>query len=235
MTRLVLEDVNAYRETSHILHNVSLEVADGEIVTIVGRNGAGKTTTLESIMGLVDVQGGAITFDGEEITNEPPYEISDRGLSLVPQGRGLFPYMTVQENLRMGHLGHDVTNVDDLYDTVFEHLPKLQERLDQQAGSLSGGEQQMLSIGRGLMSQPDLLLVDEPTEGLMPSLVTRIGQLLDELNVNGLTVLLVEQDVNLALDISDRGYIIDEGIIQKEGTAKELREDKEIRDRYLTI
>jgi len=236
MPNLRLNGVDAFYETSHVLHDVSMKVSEGQLVTLIGRNGAGKTTTLRSIIGTVE-RNGTIKFEGADITTLEPYEVAKQGISMIPEERRLFPHLTVSENLRIGHLGHDLSD-DDVevgLERVFEYFPRLDERREQRAGQMSGGEQQMLAIGRGLMSDPDLLLIDEPTEGLMPSLVDSIESILQRLNDAGLTILLVEQNVEMALRISDYGYVIDEGRITYEAPAGELQENEEVKDRYLTV
>jgi len=232
---LRLHDVNAYYESSHVLHDVTLRVEEGDLVTLAGRNGAGKTTTLRSIMGLVETDGD-VSFGGEDISGLPPNERGQRGISLIPEHRGLFPGLTVKEHLRLGYIGHDTEKpIATLYDDVYELFPRLEERREQIATTMSGGEQQMLAIARGLMSDPDLLLIDEPTEGLMPTLVNKLRDVLVRLNAEGLSILLVEQDVNMALEICDYGYVIDEGIIQAEGTSEDLQSDEEVIERYLLL
>lgn len=231
---LRVENINSFYDKSHVLHDVSLTVDEGSLVSLIGRNGAGKSTTLKSIMGMVDVRSGSVHHRGEEITEFEPYQIAKRGIAYIPEDRRVFPQLTVEENLRMGHLGHDdIENAR--FDEIFEYFPRLEERIDQKAGQMSGGEQQMLAISRALISDPDLLLVDEPTEGLMPSLVELIEESLERINDEGVSMILVEQDVELALSISDYGYIIDEGQIMISDTAENLREDEEIKERYITI
>jgi len=236
MSLLELTDVNSYYDTSHVLHDVSLSVDDAQLVTLVGRNGAGKTTTLRSIMGIVNPRSGVITFRDEEIQSLSSTEVSRRGIALIPEHRRVFPELTVRENLRLGYLGHDENdNMDDRLATNYEYFPRLEEREDQKAGQMSGGEQQMLAIARALMSGPDLLLIDEPTEGLMPPLVEKLRDLLVEINDEGMTILLVEQNVELALDISDYAYVIDEGVIQSHAPSEEIRTDEEIKQKYLAV
>ncbi|WP_436347147.1 ABC transporter ATP-binding protein [Natronorubrum sp. FCH18a] len=231
---LEVEDINSYYDKSHVLHDVSLTLEEDSLVTLIGRNGAGKSTTLKSIMGLVDVRSGSIRYRGEEITDNQPHEIAQQGIAYIPEERRVFPQLSVEENLRMGHIGHD-TSGDEISEDVFDYFPRLEERIDQKAGQMSGGEQQMLAIGRALVSDPDVLLVDEPTEGLMPSLVDLIGKALERINNDGVSIILVEQNVDLALSISDHGYVIDEGQIMVSAPAAELREDDEIKKRYLTV
>jgi len=236
MTLLEVSNINSFYGNSHVLHDISLSVDDGELAVLIGRNGAGKSTTLKSIMGIVEPRSGTVTFDGAEITGIEPHETAKRGVSLIPETRDLFPELTVRENLRMGYLGHDVDeSEDELMAPIFEYLPRLEERASQNAGSLSGGEQQMVAIGRALISDPDFLLVDEPTEGLMPTLVEKLREILERINDEGMTMLLVEQNVSLALDIGDYGYVIDEGQIQTAALAAEIREDEEMMQKYLAV
>jgi branched-chain amino acid transport system ATP-binding protein len=236
MSELTVESINAYYDESHVLYDASLSVFDGQLVSLIGRNGAGKTTLLKSIMGMVEVNSGKITFDNDPIQNLEPDEISQLGIGIIPEGRGLFPELTVKENLRLGHLGHGPTrSQEDLFEEVFTYFPRLSERLGQRAGSMSGGEKQMLSIGRALVSEPDLLLVDEPTEGLMPSLVEELKSILIDINQDGTTVLLVEQNFQLALEISDYNYVIDEGRIRAEGERKDILDDDDVKDKYLVV
>lgn len=236
MTHLSLENIDSFYGTSHILHNVSLEVEEGSLVTLIGRNGVGKTTTLKTVMGMVEPRAGVITFDGDRIDGESSTEISRRGISLIPEHRRIFSDLTARENIRMGHLKHE-TEIDPekLITDVFDYFPRLEERVNQPAGQMSGGEQQMLAIARALVSEPDLLLVDEPTEGLMPELVGKIKEVLVKINNGGMSILLVEQNVDLALSISDYAYVLDEGIIQTEGPATEIRNDPEVKTKYLTV
>ncbi|WP_255152067.1 ABC transporter ATP-binding protein [Halorarius halobius] len=235
MTMLEVEDINTYYDKSHVLYDVSLEIPEDGLVTLIGRNGAGKTTTLRSIMGIQPPRSGTITMHGEDITDASPHETSLSGISIIPEERRIFADLTVRENLRLGHLGHDREDIEGAMDDVFDYFPRLEERQQQRAGTMSGGEQQMLAIARGLLSDPDLLLVDEPTEGLMPSLVERLREILGRINEDGVAMLLVEQNAELALDISDYGYIIDEGRIRESGPSEELRADEEIKDRYLAV
>jgi branched-chain amino acid transport system ATP-binding protein len=237
MALLEVDEIDTYYGKSHILNDVSLDVPEEGFVTLIGRNGAGKTTTIESIMGMVIPRDGSITFKGEDITSAEPNETSMAGISIIPEHRRIFADLTVRENLRLGHLGHVDESVDteERLEDVYDYFPQLEERREQRSGTLSGGEQQMLAIGRALLSDPDLLLVDEPTEGLMSSLVDKLRDILVEINDDGLALLLVEQNARLALDISDYGYIIDEGEIRAEGHSEELAADDEIKQRYLMV
>lgn len=235
MSLLKIDEIDSYYGKSHILHDVSLEVPEGGFVTLIGRNGAGKTTTIKSIMGMVVPQSGSIRFHGEEIIGNTPNETSQAGISVIPEHRRIFADLTVRENLRLGHLGHGIDDVDRRIETVYDYFPRLDERQNQRAGTLSGGEQQMLAVGRALLSNPDLLLVDEPTEGLMPSLVEKIRDILVRINEDGVALLLVEQNARLALEISDYAYVIDEGSIQAEGNSTDLIDDEEVKRRYLAV
>jgi branched-chain amino acid transport system ATP-binding protein len=236
MALLEATDVNSYYGSSHVLYDVSLAIEEGALVTLVGRNGAGKSTTLKSVMGLVQPRSGTIAFDGEDITGNDPHETAQKGVAFIPETRRIFPYLTVGENLRLGYVGHDVDEpIESMRERVFGYFPRLEERIEQTAGQMSGGEQQMLAIGRGLMSNPDVLLIDEPTEGLMPTLVQELAEILAEINENGTTMLLVEQNVDLALRISDYAYLIDEGAMVFEGDSDAVRENEDVKSRYLSV
>lgn len=233
---LELKEIHTYYGLSHVIQGVSLTVEEGEIITLIGRNGAGKTTTLKSIIGLTPPRAGTITFQGEDITRLPTHLIAQRGIAFVPEERRVIPNLTVAENLKIGMLKNkDKTKNSKLLERTFAYFPRLQERLTQRGGSLSGGEQQMLTMARGLVSDPAIMLIDEPTEGLMPLLVNQIAIILKEMNKDGVTILLVEQNVEMALSISTRGYVIDQGVIQFEGQAKELQQNREIQQRYLGV
>jgi branched-chain amino acid transport system ATP-binding protein len=233
---LELKEIHTYYGLSHVIQGVSLRVEKGEIITLIGRNGAGKTTTLKSIIGLTPPRAGTITFQGEDITHLPTHLIAQKGISFVPEERRVIPNLTVAENLKIGMLKNkDKSKNPKLLERTFAYFPRLQERLAQKGGSLSGGEQQMLTMARGLVSDPAIMLIDEPTEGLMPLLVNQIAIILQEMNKDGVTVLLVEQNVEMALAISTRGYVIDQGVIQFAGLAKELQENREIQQRYLAV
>ena len=233
---LELREIHTYYGLSHVIQGVSLTVEKGEIITLIGRNGAGKTTTLKSIIGLTPPRAGTVTFQGEDITHLPTHLIAQRGIAFVPEERRVIPNLTVAENLKMGMLKNkDKSKNAKLLERTFAYFPRLQERLTQRGGSLSGGEQQMLTMARGLVSDPAIMLIDEPTEGLMPLLVNQIAIILKEMNKDGVTILLVEQNVEMALSISTRGYVIDQGVIQFEGQAKELQQNREIQQRYLGV
>ena len=236
MNVLELRGVNAFYGESHILHDVDITVPEGDIITLIGRNGAGKTTTLRSIMGMTDLGDGSIVYRGEDLNDLKTYEISKAGISFIPEHRGLFQNLTVEENLRLGSIGHDVgEEFEEGVDRVVRYFPRVKERWNQRAGSLSGGEQQMVAIARGLVSKPDCLLVDEPTEGLMPSLVDDLAGIFREINDDGITILLVEQNVKLSLEIGDYGYVIDEGEIRLEDRCEELLTNESVREDYLLL
>jgi len=233
---LELKEIHTYYGLSHVIQGVSLMVEKGEIITLIGRNGAGKTTTLKSIIGLTPPRAGTVIFQGEDITHLPTHLIAQRGISFVPEERRVIPNLTVAENLKIGMLKNkDKSKNSKMLERTFAYFPRLQERLPQKGGSLSGGEQQMLTMARGLVSDPAIMLIDEPTEGLMPLLVNQIAIILQEMNKDGVTILLVEQNVEMALAISTRGYVIDQGVIQFAGLAKELQQNREIQQRYLAV
>jgi branched-chain amino acid transport system ATP-binding protein len=234
MTALLeVHDLQTYYGNIQALKGVSLEVNDGEIVTLIGSNGAGKSTTLRSISGLTPPREGSIRFDGKEIGETPPQEIVRLGVSQAPEGRRCFARMTVRENLELGaFLRRDARIQDDL-ERVFDLFPRLKERHKQKAGTMSGGEQQMLAIGRALMSNPRLLLLDEPAMGLAPVLVERIYETIAEINRQGTTILLVEQNANFALDVSHRGYVLETGSVALSDESSALRENPEVQRAYL--
>ena len=234
---LAIQDLHAYYGEAHILQGVSLTVHPGEVVTLIGRNGAGKTTTLRSIMGIVVPRGGHITFDGFELAGLATHTIAQRGIAYVPEDRRILPNLSVEENLRLGRLGAGRAKGDGdaVMDEVLGHFPRLRERLAQKGKSLSGGEQQMLAIARGLVASPKLMLVDEPTEGLSPIIVESLTEILREINRRGTTILLVEQILEVALALSHRLYVMDQGRIQFEGTPEALRTDPAIQQRFLGV
>ena len=234
---LAIQDLHAYYGEAHILQGVSLAVHPGEVVTLIGRNGAGKTTTLRSIMGIVAPRGGHITFDGRELAGLPTHAIAQLGVAYVPEDRRILPNLSVEENLRLGRLGAGRAKGDGdaVMDEVLGHFPRLRERLAQKGKSLSGGEQQMLAIARGLVASPKLMLVDEPTEGLSPIIVESLTEILREINRRGTTILLVEQILEVALVLSHRLYVMDQGRIQFEGTPEALRTDPAIQQRFLGV
>ena len=231
---LSLDNIDAYYGAIHALKGVSLEVGDGEIVTLIGSNGAGKTTTLKTISGLLKPKNGEIHFKGEQISDLPAHEVAARGVAHAPEGRKIFPRLTVQENLEMGAFRiNQQSRINSSMNTVFELFPRLKERRHQKGGTLSGGEQQMLAIGRAMMSEPDILLLDEPSMGLAPMLVEHIFQVIRELNARGTTILLVEQNAHKALKIANRGYVLQNGEIALSGSGEELLKNPMVIDAYL--
>jgi branched-chain amino acid transport system ATP-binding protein len=231
---LELDDIHSYYGAIHALKGISLEVREGEIVTLIGANGAGKSTTLRSINGLNRPRQGKIRFNGRDITTTPPHQIVKLGIAQSPEGRRLFPRMSVFENLEMGAFQRDDrSNFKEDLDRVFELFPRLAERRSQKAGTLSGGEQQMCAIGRALMARPKLLLLDEPSMGLAPIFVEKIFEIIREINAQGTPILLVEQNALMALDAASRGYVMETGTIALEGPAKELRQNERVRKAYL--
>jgi branched-chain amino acid transport system ATP-binding protein len=234
---LTLANVHAYYGEAHILQGVSLAVGEGEVVTLIGRNGAGKTTTLRSIMGLVPPREGHITFAGRELRGLPTHAVARAGIAYVPEERRILPNLSVEENLRLGRLGADGgrRDGDAVTEEVLGYFPRLRERLSQKGKSLSGGEQQMLAIARGLVARPKLMLVDEPTEGLSPIIVASLAEILRDINRRGTAILLVEQILEVALALSHRLYVMDQGRIQFEGTADQLRADPGIQQRFLGV
>jgi branched-chain amino acid transport system ATP-binding protein len=230
---LEVRDIHTFYGNIEALKGVTLEVNDGEIVTLIGSNGAGKSTTLRSISGLSPVRKGSITFDGREIHQMPPQEVVKMGISQSPEGRRCFARMSVRENLELGaYLRRDAHIKEDL-DRVYDLFPRLQEREKQKAGTMSGGEQQMLAIGRALMGRPRLLLLDEPSMGIAPILVERIYETIAEINRQGTTILLVEQNANFALGVSKRGYVLETGTVVLTNDSAALREDPEVQKAYL--
>ena len=230
---LKVEDINVYYGSIHAIKGVSFEVNEGEIVTLIGANGAGKSTTLNTISGLLHSKTGSITFMGENLGKIPCHKIVSKGLALVPEGRRVFLQMTVQENLEMGAFTQGGKTLDDDLERVYQQFPRLKERMKQVAGTLSGGEQQMLAMGRALMSHPKLLMLDEPSMGLAPILVEQIFDIIRELHKAGTTILLVEQNAQAALSVADRGYVLETGKIVTSGTGTELLASPEIKRAYL--
>jgi branched-chain amino acid transport system ATP-binding protein len=234
MPLLEIEDMHSYYGHIQALRGISLTVNEGEVVTLIGSNGAGKTTTLRSIHGILPPREGRIVFAGEEIQGVPAHELISRGIAQSPEGRKIFFRMTVLENLEMGaYHRNDRSGIRQDMDRVFDLFPRLKERTKQEAGTMSGGEQQMLAIGRALMSSPKLLLLDEPSMGLAPVLVERIFEIIREINKQGTTILLVEQNANVALEIATRGYVLETGEIVISAPSAELREDPTVREAYL--
>jgi branched-chain amino acid transport system ATP-binding protein len=233
-TILVLEDVHVFYGAIHAVKGISLEVGEREIVTLIGSNGAGKSTTLRAINGLNRPRTGSIRFQGRELVGTKSHDIVKAGISQSPEGRRLFPRMSVQENLEMGAFQRaDRSTLQEDYDRVFELFPRLHERRSQKAGTLSGGEQQMVAIGRALMAHPRLLLLDEPSMGLAPIFVEKIFEIVVEINQAGTPVLLVEQNALMALDTAHRGYVLETGRIVLSGEAKSLRDNEQVRRTYL--
>jgi branched-chain amino acid transport system ATP-binding protein len=233
---LTVEGVDAYYGLSHVLQNVSLTVQPGEAVALLGRNGAGKTTTLKTIMGVVRARRGRITWHGTDITALPSYRIVQLGIGYVPEERRIFPNLSVYENLKMARLSVDGgRRMDDYLARVFALFPPLEHRLQNKGRTLSGGEQQMLTMARSLGTEPKLLLIDEPTEGLMPAFVETIGRTIGEIQRQGLAVLLVEQNTKLALEATQRVYFIEKGAIRHEGRSRDLQRDPAARLRYLGV
>ena len=231
---LKITDLNVYYGFIHALKGINIEVSKGEIVTLIGSNGAGKSTTLGAISGLVKSSSGTIEFDGESITNLPAHKIVDKRISLSPEGREVFPALTVEENLRLGAYSRSNRGeISGSFERVYDLFPRLKERIKQTAGTLSGGEQQMLAIGRALMSSPELLLLDEPSMGLAPNLVLMIFDLIKSINEQGTTILLIEQNANMALSIANRAYVLETGNIALSGDARELANDRRVKKAYL--
>jgi branched-chain amino acid transport system ATP-binding protein len=228
---LELTDVHTYYDESHVLQGVSLAVAPSQVVTVLGRNGMGKTTLVRSIIGFTPARRGTVTFKGEDITHAPSFRTVERGVALVPQGRRVFPSLTVLENLEVARRGPGRWTLE----RVLELFPRLRERGGNRANKLSGGEQQMLAIGRALMSNPELLLMDEPTEGLAPSLVREVGRVIAELKRDGLSILLVEQNLPLALSVADRVHVLSRGQIVHSCGPSELLANEEVTSRYLGV
>ena len=231
---LEVKDIDVYYGAIHALKKLSINVEQGSIVTLIGANGAGKTTTLKTISGLLRPRSGVIHFKGKEITKVPPEKIVGLGISQVPEGRRVFASMSVLENLEMGaYLRKKKSEINNDMENVFIRFPRLKERSRQMAGTLSGGEQQMLAIGRALMARPELLLMDEPSMGLAPLLVKEIFEIIKDINSRGTTILLVEQNANMALSIADYAYVIETGEIVLQGSAKELMHSEDVKNAYL--
>jgi len=236
MALLELEDVHTYYGEAHILQGVSLAVGEGEVVSLIGRNGAGKTTTLRSVMGLARPARGRVRLRGEDLTRLPTHEIVRRGIAWIPEERRVLPNLTVLENLKLGMLGVGTREAEaSRLEDVFRHFPRLRERVDHRGQFLSGGEQQMVAIARALVARPTVMLVDEPTEGLAPMLVQNLTEILAAINRGGTTILLVEQTLEVALALSRRVYVMDQGRIQFQGTPDELRKDPTIQQRFLEV
>jgi branched-chain amino acid transport system ATP-binding protein len=234
MPLLKVDDIHTFYGNIEALKGISLEVEEGEVVTLIGSNGAGKSTTLRSISGLTPPRTGTITFDGNDISATPPQDVVQLGISLSPEGRHCFQRMSVRENLELGaYLRRNRSEINEDLETVFTLFPRLQERDKQKAGTMSGGEQQMLAIGRAMMARPKLLLLDEPSMGLAPILVERIYETVAEINRQGTTILLVEQNANFALEYSSRGYVLETGTIALADKSAALRENPDVQKAYL--
>jgi branched-chain amino acid transport system ATP-binding protein len=233
---LQISNLNAWYGSSHVLQNISIEVAKGEIVCLIGRNGAGKTTTLKSIMGLMDKTRGSAMFKGRELLEQPAHVRFALGLAYVPEERRIVQGLSVRENLRLGLVASPERKREvELIAGIATIFPRLAERLDQEAVTMSGGEQQMLAIARAMIAKPDLIMLDEPSEGIMPVLVDEMFELFRTMKAQGTTVLLVEQNVELALDIADRAYVLDQGAVVYHAAARELLADNDIKERYCSV
>ncbi|MBS6216921.1 MAG: ABC transporter ATP-binding protein [Clostridiales bacterium] len=230
---LKVENINVYYGAIHAIKNVSFEVNDGEIVTLIGANGAGKSTTLQTVSGLLHSHAGSIEFMGKSLAGIPPHKVVSLGLAHVPEGRRVFLQMSVEENLEMGAYTRPGSEIADGISDIYQRFPRLKERRKQVAGTLSGGEQQMLAMGRAMMSKPRLLMLDEPSMGLAPILVEQIFDIIQELNRAGTTILLVEQNAQMALSIAHRGYVLETGKIVATGTGAQLLEDEAVKKAYL--
>ncbi|MCQ2557988.1 MAG: ABC transporter ATP-binding protein [Oscillospiraceae bacterium] len=229
---LKVHDINVYYGAIHAIKGISFDVNEGEIVTLIGANGAGKTTSLHTVSGLLRSRTGSVEFCGEDISRIPAHKIVERGLAHVPEGRRIFLQMTVEENLQMGAFIRK-GDLSEEYEKVYELFPRMKERRKQIAGTLSGGEQQMLAMGRALMSKPKLLMLDEPSMGLAPLLVEQIFEIIRDLHKAGTTILLVEQNAQMALSVADRAYVLETGKITLSGTGKELAASEEVKRAYL--
>ena len=232
-TVLKVEGINVYYGAIHAIKNVSFEVNQGEVVTLIGANGAGKSTILKTVAGLLSSRTGSMEFMGEKLGSIPAQKIVTKGLALVPEGRQIFLQMTVEENLEMGAFTRPKSEIEPGLADVYERFPRLKERRRQIAGTLSGGEQQMLAMGRALMSKPSLLMLDEPSMGLAPILVEQIFDIIQELNHHGTTILLVEQNAQMALSVAHRGYVLETGKIVTTGSGEQLLEDEAVKKAYL--
>ena len=233
---LKITDLTTHYDMIRILDKVSLEVGDGEIVTLVGPNGAGKTTMLKAISGLIPATSGSITYNGKELLGTSAEKIAALGIAHVPEGRHVFPGLTIEENLQMGaFLIKDKKQIAETKQSVFDMLPKLYERRTQLAGSMSGGEQQMLALGRAMMAQPSLMLLDEPSMGLAPVIVDQVFKIIEMINKRGTSILLIEQNANIAFEYANRAYVIETGSIRLSGPAKELAKDDNVRKVYLAM
>ena len=233
MSMLKVEDIHVYYGSIHAIKGISFEVNEGEIVTLIGANGAGKSTTLNTISGLLKPRSGDVFFEDHSILGVPAHKVVSHGMALCPEGRRVFLQMTVQENLEMGGFTRPASEIDASLQDVYQRFPRLKERYKQVAGTLSGGEQQMLAMGRALMSKPKLLMLDEPSMGLAPILVEQIFDIIKELHRAGTTILLVEQNAQAALSVADRAYVLETGTVSMSGSAKELLNDERVQKAYL--
>ncbi len=232
-TVLKVENLHVYYGSIHAIKGVSFEVGEGEIVTLIGANGAGKSTTLNTVGGLLKPREGSIEFEGKSILGVAPHKVVSEGMALCPEGRRVFAQLSVKENLEMGAYTRPASEIPETLEMVYEHFPRLKERQGQMAGTLSGGEQQMLAMGRALMSKPRLMMLDEPSMGLAPILVDQIFEIIEALNKAGTTILLVEQNAQMALSIADRAYVLETGRIVNTGTGKDLLNDDSVKKAYL--
>jgi len=236
---LEVKDLNTHYGPSHVLQGINLDIAEGELVALLGRNGMGKSTTLKSIMGMVKITSGSVKFEGKEIAGLPPYKVAQAGIGYVPEERRIFPELSVLDNLLLGIKGGKMGDPKDpkvwTVERIFHHFPKLKERTHQPGGLLSGGEQQMLSIGRSLMGNPKLLLVDEPSEGLAPIMVQEVRNVLEDINKAGVSVLLVEHNLKVALSLANRVYLMQKACIGCQITAEELKSNHDVRAKYLEV
>ena len=234
MAMLEIKDLEVYYGMIQAIKGISFEVNEGEVIALIGANGAGKTTILHTISGLIAPKKGSITFEGQEITKIPAHKIVENGLAQVPEGRRVFPSLSVLQNLKLGaYTRKDKKEIEDTLKMIYERFPRLEERKNQPAGTLSGGEQQMLAMGRALMSKPRIILMDEPSMGLSPIFVNEIFDIIKQVSASGTTVLLVEQNAKKALSIADRGYVLETGKIVKEGKASDLLNDEAVKKAYL--
>lgn len=233
MSLLTVTDLNVYYGVIHAIKNISFEVKEGEVIALIGANGAGKTTTLHTITGLMHAKSGEITFNGHNLTKTPAHKIVSLGMAHVPEGRRIFQELTVYENLKLGAFTRKDKDIQKTLDMVYERFPRLKERKNQIGGTLSGGEQQMLAMGRALMSKPKIILMDEPSMGLSPIFVSEIFDIIKEISAQGTTVLLVEQNAKKALEIADRAYVLETGKIVLSGDATDLMNDQSVKKAYL--
>lgn len=233
---LRIDGLHTHYGAIHALKGIDMEVKEGEIVTLIGSNGAGKSTLIHSLVGLVKPSSGSIIYRGRDITKLSPHHMTGLGMSISPEGREVFPELTVEENLRIGaYIIKDKAKISEGYERVYRLFPRLKERYKQQAGTLSGGEQQMLAVGRALMSKPQILLLDEPSLGLAPNFVNMIFGMIKEINQQGVTILLIEQNANMALAIADRAYVLENGKVRMSGAAKDIAADSGVRKAYLGL